>query len=191
MKKDFFKATLHSIGQVHVALGYFRMRLAWCTKEFFHAIREMPCQPDSSIGQHPHSLIAPQWLEVVEVELKTSVSKKGNFSHPPTISRLAIRSKPHDFAFIAIFLVADEFTNHGVEAAQGVWQIDPIKDFDLVVFATGHHGGDKIARSVVTKARSFFPWGAEIGTGDVGDVMFDVMLLKVQLARIDFERFSQ
>src|SRR6266403_575166 len=143
MKKDFFEPTLHGIGQVHFALGYFGVRLAWRPKQFFHAVREMPRQPDSSIGQHPHSLIAPQWLEVVEVELKTSVSKKGNFTHPPTISRLAIRSKPDDFA------------NHGVKAAQRVWQIDSIENFNLVIFATGHHGRDKIARAVITEARSF------------------------------------
>src|SRR2546423_13319070 len=158
MKKDFFEATLHGIGQVHFALGYFGVRLARRTKEFFHAVREMPRQPDSSIGQHPHPLIAPQWLEVVEVELKTSVSKKGNFTHLLTISRLAIGSESHDFAFIAIFLIADEFANHGVEAAQRVGQIDSTENFNLVVFAAGHHGGDEIARPVITESGSFLPW---------------------------------
>src|SRR5882672_11402217 len=108
MEKYLFETILHGISQVHVTLGNFGVRFAWCTKAFFHAIREMPRQPHGSVGQHAHSLIASQWLEVVEVKLKTSVSKDGNLTDLPRISWLAVRSESHDFAFIAVFLVTDE-----------------------------------------------------------------------------------
>src|SRR6266480_6863671 len=113
MEKDFLESILHGIGQVHVALRNFGMRLAWCTKELFHAIREMPRQPDGSIGQHPHSLITSQRLEVVEIQLETSIPNNRNFTNLPTIRWLAIRSESHHFAFVTVFLVTDEFVNHG------------------------------------------------------------------------------
>src|SRR5258708_13079434 len=50
---------------------------------------------------------------------------------------------PYTTLFRSVFLVADEFTNHGVEAAQGMRQEHTVQNFDFVAFTPRHHGGNR------------------------------------------------
>ncbi len=94
------------------------------------------------------------------------------------VSVFAVRREPHDFAFVAVFVVSDEFANHGVEAAQRMRQKNSIENFDLIALTARHHGGNEIAGTVVTEAGGLVPGRTVVGAGDVRDVMFEVMLME-------------
>ena len=54
-----------AIGEVHIALRDFSVRLARLAKKLHHAIGKMPRQPDRSVSLNLHALIAAQGHEVV------------------------------------------------------------------------------------------------------------------------------
>src|SRR5271170_311678 len=138
----------------------------------------MPCQANGSVGQHLHSLAAPKRLEVTHVELEVAIFERKDFSNLVDISVFSVWSQTHDFAFIAIFSVADEIADHGVETAQRMRQEHSVEHLNFMALAARHHGGDEISRTVVAEARRLFPRRAVIGAGDMRDVMLQMMLLE-------------
>src|SRR6185369_5715158 len=65
MKEDFLETMLHRIGEVHIALRDFGVRLAWLAEKLHHAVRKMSRQPDRSVSLNLHALIASERHEVV------------------------------------------------------------------------------------------------------------------------------
>src|SRR6266536_4017270 len=78
LEEHFFEAVLHGVGEIHIALCNFGVRLARRAEEFFHLAAEMPCQAHGSIGQDLHSLVASERLEVAHVELQISILEREN-----------------------------------------------------------------------------------------------------------------
>src|SRR5208283_3030293 len=185
VKENLLEAILHGVREIHVALGEFAIGFARRAKECLHIVAEMPCQAHGSVGEDLHPLIAAEWLEVAHVEPKGAVLERNDSADLLDERVFAVGREPHHFAFIAVFLVADEFANHGVKAAERVRQEDAVENVDVVALAARHHSGNEITGAVVTEARSFFPWRAVIGAGNVSEVVLDVMFLKVELLRIE------
>ena len=140
VKNNLFKPLLHRISQVHVALRDLCVRLARRAKPFLHAVREMPRQTHRSVRQHLHPLVRPQRLEVTKIQLEARAHRLHQSAHLLQIRWLAIRRKPHHFAFIAIFRIPDEFADHRIETAERVWQVDAIEHVNLIALAARHHG---------------------------------------------------
>src|ERR1700722_3377197 len=153
----------------------------------------MPRQTDRSVGQDLHALIASQGLEVTEVQLESAIFREDDLEELVAIRRVifAVRSKTHDLALVAVFRIADEFANHGVDTAERMGQEHAVEHFDLVALASRHHGGDEVAGAVITEARSFFPRGAVVSTGNMRNVVFEMMLVKSQLVGPYTQRFRQ
>src|SRR6266567_6196330 len=181
MEEHFFEAVLQSESQIHIALRDLAMRAARLAESLLHKVREMARQFHRSVRQDLHSLIAAQRLEVAQVKLETAILWRHNFADLVAVSIFTVGSEAHDLAFIAVFAVSDEFANHGIDAAQRVRQEDAVENFNLAAFATGHHRGNEIAGPVVAESRGLLPWRAVVGAGDVGDVVFEMVLLKTQL----------
>src|SRR5579871_2341053 len=117
MKKHFFEAMLQREGQIHVALRDLGVRLSSIPKELLHPIGEVPRQTNSSIWKNLHALIASQRLEVAEIQAEAPVLHANKLINLLAECVPAIGSQAHDFAFVAIFRVADEFADHRVQAA--------------------------------------------------------------------------
>src|SRR5579864_3703061 len=117
----------------------------------------MAGQAHGTIWQDLHSLIAAKRLEVAEIELQAAILGRYDLLDLAAVRVLAVRCKAHDLAFIAIFRVADEFTNHRVEASQRVREEYPVQHLNLVSLTTSSHRRDEIAGAVVTEARRFLP----------------------------------
>src|SRR5690242_6500026 len=66
-----------------------------------------------------------------------------------------------------------------------------VQYFNLVAFTPSHHCGNEIARSVIAETGRLIPRRAIVRTGDVRDVMFEVVLLKSQLRNIRIEGLRQ
>ena len=151
----------------------------------------MPRQANRAVRQHLHPLVAAERLEITEIQLEAGILRRNDVGDLVAIRVPAIRGQAHHFTFIAIFQIADELADHRVEAAQGVRQENTLQHFNVVALAARHHGGDEVSRTVVTEARSLLPGRAVIGAGDVRDVMFQVMLLKLELLRVDLQSIGQ
>lgn len=191
VKEHFFKTVLHGIGKVHVTLRYFRVRLARRPKELFHFVAEMPRQAYCSVGQYLHSLIASKRLEVAHVELEAAVLQRGNLADFIDVGVFPVGGETHDFALITIFFVADEIADHGVKTAERMGKENAFEDVDVIALATRHHGGNEVAGTVIAEACRFFPGRAVVRTRNVREVMLDMVLLKVQHFRIEFERLRK
>src|SRR5579864_477714 len=158
MEKDFLETMLHGESQVHIALRNFGVRLTRRTKHLDHAARKMPGQLHRPIRFDLHAFVTAQWLEKIEIELKTGVTGHEQLANLLAKSVAAIRRQAHDFAFIAVFVVADKLANHGVKAAERVRQEHAIKHLNVASFATSHHGRDEITRAIVAETSSLLPW---------------------------------
>src|SRR5579863_1033314 len=66
-------------------------------------------------------------------------------------------------------------------------KVDALEHFDVSAFAAGHHGGNEVSGAVVAEAGRSLPGRAVIGTGNVGDVVLDVVLLKAKLRGVGVE----
>ncbi len=163
------------------------MRLAGLAEQFFHAGGIMPRQAHGAVRQDLHPLIASQGLEVSEIKLEAAVLYRDGLADLLAVCVLAVGSQAHDLAFIAILVVADEFADHRVEAAEGVGEEHAVEHFDVVALATRHHGGDEVAGTVVAQPGGLLPRRTVVSAGDVGDVVFEVMLLKAKFRGINFE----
>src|SRR5579864_3827754 len=117
----------------------------------------MARQAHGTIWQDLHSLIAAKRLEVAEIELQAAILGRDDVLDLAAVSVLAIGSKAHDFALIAIFRIADEFTNHRIEASQRVRKEDPVQHVNLVALTASSHRRDEIAGTVIAEARRFLP----------------------------------
>ena len=144
-----------------------------------------------TIVQDLHSLIAAEWLEITKVKLEATIAGPNDLADLVAIGVLAIRREAHHFAFVAILAVANELANHGVDAAQRVRQEHAIENFNLVAFATRHHRRNEIAGTVVAETRGFLPGRTVVRAGNVRDVVFEMMLLKMELCRADVESLRQ
>src|SRR4051812_5456096 len=178
MKEDLLEAGLQSESQVHVALGDFCMWFTRIAEQFLHSIREMPRQADRAIGQDLHALIAPERLEISQIQLEGAVLGSNDLADLVAIPVLAIWRKAHHFTFVTVFRVADELADHGVKAAQRVRQKHALQYFNGVALAAGHHRGNKIPGAVITKTRSLLPRRAKISAGNMSYVMLEVMFLE-------------
>jgi len=69
---------------------------------------------------------AAQRHEVVEIQLKAARNQIDSFANVFKVSIFPVGRQTHNFAFVDVLLVADEFANHGVEAAKGVRQEDTV-----------------------------------------------------------------
>src|SRR4030088_3139329 len=118
MKHNLFEAVLQCEGKVHVALSDFGMSAPRLAEQFLHAIREMTSQANRSIGQDLHALIAAERLKIAEIQFKTAILRSDKLGDLIQKSFFTVRSQAHNFAFIAIFAVSDEFANHRIETAQ-------------------------------------------------------------------------
>src|SRR5579859_7374924 len=151
MKEDILKAVLHGVSEVHLSLGDLRIRLTRRPEQLHHASGEMPRQLDRPIRLDPHALIAAERFEKVEIQRKSRIPGHQQFANLFAVSVAAIGRKAHDFAFIAIVAVSDELANHRIKAPQRMGQEYSIEHLDVSAFATRHHGGDEISRSVVAE----------------------------------------
>src|ERR1022692_1146072 len=160
MKEHFFKAVLHGVRQIHIPLCYLSVWLAGRAEKLFHLVGEMPCQTHRSVRENLHPLTAPQRLEVTHVELKVAILEPNNLSNFIDVGVFPVGRETHDFAFIAIFSVANEIANHGVKASEGVRQENAVEHLNFSALAARRHGGNKISRTVVAEACRLFPWRA-------------------------------
>ena len=116
------------------------------------------------------------------------VAQRNDFADFIEVRIFAVWREAHDFAFVTIFLVADEIADHGVETAEGMRQEDAIEDLYVVAFAARHHGRDEVAGTVITEAGGLLPRRAVVGAGNVREVMLYVVFLKPELGGIGIER---
>ena len=151
----------------------------------------MARQLNGSVWQHLHTLVAAERLEIAQIKLKATIFRRYDLADLFAISVFAVRSKSHHFAFIAVFAIADEFANHGIETAQRVRKEYAVEHFNLVALTAGHHRGNKIARTVIAESSRLFPRRTVVRAGDVGDVVFEMVLLKTELRGIDIKRLGQ
>ena len=191
MKENFFETMLHGVSEIHVTLCNFCVWVARRAKVLHHAVGKMSRELDRSVVLNLHALIAAQRHEVIQVEAKGRIVELNNLAHSLAVSVLPVRCQPHHFAFIAIFFVADELADHGVETAQRMRQEDSLQHFNFVAFAARHHGGNKIAGAVITEACRLFPRRTVVSARNVSHVVLEVMLLKAQLGCINIERLGQ
>ena len=84
MKENFLEAMLHGVGQVHVALRDFGIRLTRLAEQVHHALGKMPRQSNRSVRLDLHSLIASQGHEVVQVKAESGIAQFDDF---PTCSQ--------------------------------------------------------------------------------------------------------
>src|ERR1044071_2500181 len=138
----------------------------------------MASQAHGTVGQHLHPLITAKRLEVAEIELKPAVLRRHDLRSLTTIGVLAVRCESPNFAFIAIFRVADELANHGVDAAQRMRKKSALQHFDLITLAARHHRRNEVTGTVITEASRLLPWRAVVRARNVGDVVFEMVLLK-------------
>src|SRR5205823_8774758 len=157
MKKNFFKAVLHGKGNIHVALGEFRIWLARLAEQFLHATGEVPSQVNRTVGHYLHALVAAEGHEVVEIQMEVTVTKLDDLAQGIAICLPTIWGKPHNFAFITILFIADELTQHGVEAAQRMREKHTVKDFNVISFAARHHGRNEITGTVIAESCGSLP----------------------------------
>src|SRR5208282_4130059 len=191
MEKRLLKNLLHGIGEIHVALRDFGMRFAGRTKQLLHLVGEMSRQTYRSVRQHLHSLAASERLEVAHVELKVAVLDPYNLPDFIDVCVFSVRCEAHDLALVAIFSVPDKVADHGVETAQRIRQEHTIQNLNIWPLTARHHRRDKISRAVIAETRRPFPRRAIISTGDVSDVMLEVMFLELQHCGIHMEGMSQ
>src|SRR5204863_3919897 len=111
--------------------------------------------------------IAAQWLEVLHLKLKATIPEMNQLAQLLAVRIFSIGRQPHDFAFITVFFVADEFAEHGVEAPQRMRKKNSFQHLDVIAFASSHHGGDKIARTVVAEACCTLAGRTDVGAGSV------------------------
>src|ERR1700733_3816678 len=84
----------------------------------YHTIGKMAGKANRSIGQNLHALIAAQRLEVTRIQLKAVVFGLNNLRNLIPVRIFPIRREAHDFAFVTVLVVANEFANHGVNTTQ-------------------------------------------------------------------------
>ena len=73
MKEDFLETLLHGESQVHVTLFDFGMRLTRLAEQLLHAVGKMSSQGDGAVGEHLHSLVATERLEIIKIELEAAI----------------------------------------------------------------------------------------------------------------------
>src|SRR3954447_14181812 len=100
----------------------------------------MPGQCNRAVRLDLHSLIAADGLEVIQVKLRAGGASHEQLANLLAVSIFAVWRQSHDLAFVAIFVVADEFANHRVEASKGMRQKNAIEDVDITALASRHHG---------------------------------------------------
>src|SRR5580692_11605057 len=157
MEEHIFEAPLHGVGKIHFALSDFGAGLTRLTESLHHPRRKMVGQTNRSVRQNLHSLIASQRIEETGIEIKAAISQADYFTERIAEPVLAIGREPHDLAFISVLWVADEFANHGVETAERIGQENTIEHFDVIAFASGHHGRNEVSGAVVAEARGLLP----------------------------------
>src|SRR5215471_17500391 len=99
----------------------------------------MSGETDCAIRQDLHSLIAAERLKVAEIQLKSVTVGGNDFLNLAAICISPVRSKTHDFAFITVLAVPDEFANHGVKASERVRKENAIEDVNLITLAPSGH----------------------------------------------------
>src|SRR5579859_4840296 len=72
-----------------------------------------------------------------------------------------------------------------------MWEKNAIQNFDLIAFAVRHHGRDKIAGAVIAESGRLVPGRAVVGAGDMGKMVFEMVLAKPEARRIDIQRIGQ
>src|SRR5947209_20326348 len=140
MKKDFFEAMLHGVGQIHIPLRNLLLRITWRSEHLYHAARKMPRQRNRTIGLYLHAFVASDWLEKVEVKFEARSASHQQLAKLLAVGIFAVGDKTHELAFIAIFVVSDELANHGVETPKRMWEEDAIQHLNFISFAARHHG---------------------------------------------------
>src|SRR5260370_38587337 len=157
MKETLLETLLQRECQVHVALRNLGVRAARLAEYILRPVRKVARQLHSAIRQDLDSLIAAERLEIAKIQSESAVRRRRDLADLVAIRVLPIRRQSHDLAFVAVVAVADEFANHGVNAAQRVRKKDAIKNLNFVAFATGHHRRNKVARTVIAESGCFFP----------------------------------
>src|SRR5579859_791547 len=157
------------------------MRLSRLAKKSLHSMREVPGQLNGPVGQHLHALIAAQWLEITQVELKPAALCGDDPVDLADIGFCAVGCQPHDLALISVLCIADEFANHGIEATQRVRKKDTLQHINLIALTACHHGGDEISGTVVAETGGLFPGRAIVSARDMRNVMLQTVLLKPEL----------
>src|SRR5689334_1046396 len=117
----------------------------------------MPRQLDRSVWLNLHTFVAAERLEIFKIEFKSGSAGHQQVAHLADICVLAVRSESHNFAFIPIFVVADELANHGVEAAERMGEEHAVEHLNIALLAARHHRGDKITGAVVAESGRLLP----------------------------------
>src|SRR5260370_29469807 len=87
--------------------------------------------------------------EVIEIELEAPTRlETDNAFKEIVIGGLAVGSKAHDLAFIAVLIVADELADHSVDNSQGMGKENTVQDLDVGATAQGSQRRRKVAEAV-------------------------------------------
>ena len=136
----------------------------------------MSRQGHCAIGLDLHTLVAAERLKKIEIEFEPISLRHQQVANLLAIRVFTIGSEAHHLAFIAIFAVADEFANHGIEAAQRMRQEDAIQHLYVISFTTCHHRGDEISRAVIAEPRGLLPRRTVVRAGNVSNVVLKMVL---------------
>src|SRR5207248_387299 len=93
----------------------------------------------------------------IEIELEPISLRHQQVANLLAIRVFTIGSQAHHLAFVAIFAVANEFANHGIETAQRMWQEDSIQHLYVIALTTRHHRGNEISRAVIAEPCRLLP----------------------------------
>ena len=132
MEERLLETMLHAVGEVAIPLRDLGTRLSARAERFLHSLCEVPRQPDCALGSDLHALIAPEWLEVAQVELKAIRRHPDDARELLAICRSPVRGESHHFAFIAVAAITDELADHGIEGAQRMRNTHAVQHLDVV-----------------------------------------------------------
>src|ERR1700730_9144252 len=178
VKADLFQTQLQACCDVAFAIG------EWCTSRATRTkrMRELVRKDAADYGRtlvpgHVHTFRVV--AEAIEIQTKLSIFFVANdLAKLIDKTRLAVRGKPHHFAFIAIMREADELRSGSVDYARGMRILDLAQHFDRVPFSLRPHGRDEIAEAIDGKQCRTLERRNKEGAGKMSSMVFDIVKLR-------------
>src|SRR6267142_2799242 len=182
VKANLFQTQLQACCHVAFAIGEWPTRRAARTK----CMRELVGKDAAYYGRtliptHVHTFRV--MAEVIEIQAKLSIFFGANdLAKLINKTRLAVRGKPHHFAFIAIMRETDELSGGGVDYARGMWILDLSQHIDRIPFSLCPHGRDEISEAIDGKQRGALERRNKKRTGEMSSMVFDIVKLRSETA---------
>src|SRR5262249_47889988 len=118
----------------------------------------LPLQARRSVGAHFYALVAAKRRKPSMVQADAGARRHRGKTREELRERVApVGRQSHDFSLVSVFAIADELTNHRVDGAEGVRNVDAVSDPNRRAFALAEHAGHEVAGSVDREAGRTIP----------------------------------